>query len=151
MNQISTYRPAAGVVTGNCTVPPTSDALAATGEGRQLIEPGFHRTNQPEPGTGKGTLRRGAGGIEPFDRVAPRGGNGDALRGHDLVERVEPSGVSRPIRRMTIAQQPRTLAHCMLIGRDSRGVGGVEAEHQAVKKPPPRRGTLDEQPILLRG
>jgi hypothetical protein len=31
VNQISTYRPLAGVVTGNRTVPPTSDALAATG------------------------------------------------------------------------------------------------------------------------
>ena len=31
MNQISTYRPLTGVVIRNCTVPPTSDALAATG------------------------------------------------------------------------------------------------------------------------
>jgi hypothetical protein len=30
-NQISTYRPLAAGVTFNCTVPPTSDALAATG------------------------------------------------------------------------------------------------------------------------
>ena len=31
MNQISTYRPLAGLVTGSRTVPPTSSALAATG------------------------------------------------------------------------------------------------------------------------
>jgi hypothetical protein len=31
VNQISTYRPLAGVVTANCTVPPTSYAVAATG------------------------------------------------------------------------------------------------------------------------
>ena len=31
MNQISTYRPLAAVFSRNCTVPPTSDALAATG------------------------------------------------------------------------------------------------------------------------
>jgi hypothetical protein len=31
VNQISTYRPLAGVFNRNCTVPPTSDAVAATG------------------------------------------------------------------------------------------------------------------------
>jgi hypothetical protein len=31
VNQISTYRPLTGVFSRNWTVPPTSDALAATG------------------------------------------------------------------------------------------------------------------------
>ena len=103
------------------------------------------------PGRGKLPSVCGQHGAEPGDQVEPRRGDGDALLGDLLLQRVEPDGlIARLARGHLAAQQARRSRMRLLIGVEAAGMAGIEAEHQPVEEAPARRFGLEEQPIHLR-
>ena len=139
----------AGAAGTGIVIPGGGQGFAQLGlrlDGRHAVE---HRLDAAVEAHGGARERPHTGGYQ--GRQATQGGasrrrHGDPVLGHPGFQGGQPGGVA-----LAIAQQPRAFPQGPFIDSQAGGMGRVEAEHQPVEKPPPRRRAIEEQAVHGRG
>ena len=123
-------------------VPPV--ALLGLERGR-IAEPALDQPVKRQGRLWKRRLRLDDCTFEPPDQVEPRGRDRDRPLRHVVLDRSQPGLIETALGEQLGARAPAALE-----GKRATGMGRIERENQTIKKAPPPRRALDEQPIHRR-